>query len=625
MGGTLSGTALPQIEAYRPLLPLSLSVNVAVGDALGLERLASYHLGNILIHVGTCLLLYFFFSELLRLRPGLSSAGLPASHLSFLAVLLFAMHPVSGVPVNYICGRELEMMMFFMVASLWVYVHMRQRGDTIGGWILALGLLTLSLLAKQNSVVMPALVLSFDLLVARRPFSDRRVYGRFFAFGAVVAAFFVWTEVVLDFSDLGQLKTTSNTPWIYALTMARTHVFYYLRNVVWPFEMRALPRIDPAEAWTDPAVLLGAGVILASLCLAVALRKRLPLASWSILAYWLLFAPTSSIRPFRYLAADYRQYPSLAFLALASILVVFSLWRRSAVTALGLAFGIYFSFSTFAINRIWRTEGSLWAQSVRYGTEAQGHLNYGLSVAGRDPQLAEQHYNKSLELSPGNVYSLINLAMFEISQGRQAEGLATIREAANRSPDWSLTHYWLALAERQTGHEEQARMAAIRAAELDPRNPEYLYLAAHELQLAGQVPRSLDYLEKLHELRPGFRDADFLLGFALLGSGRFEEGLAASERAIEIDPDHLDARHNLGYAHRQLSNYEAAAEVFRQVLARDPSRVVTHYELASTNAESGQLEAARQTFGVLLQLDPDHQAALRGLERLESRDESSEH
>jgi hypothetical protein len=65
--------------------------------------------------------------------------------------------------------------------------------------------------------------------------------------------------------------------------MAKAHLFYYLRNFVWPFEMRALARFDTA-AVSDPAVLAGALFICATLALAWRLRQRHPLASFAITA-----------------------------------------------------------------------------------------------------------------------------------------------------------------------------------------------------------------------------------------------------------------------------------------------------------------------------------------------------
>ena len=138
---------------------------------------------------------------------------------------------------------------------------------------------------------------------------------------AVVVAFFVWTETVLGFSDLGQLETRDRSAWIYACTMSRVHLFYYLRNFVWPFRMRPLPAIDTAGGILEPGVIAGGVFVLVSLGAAIMLRKRAPVAAWSIWAYWLLLAPASSIRPFRYLAADYRQYPSLALLCLLVVIV----------------------------------------------------------------------------------------------------------------------------------------------------------------------------------------------------------------------------------------------------------------------------------------------------------------
>ena len=162
-----TSTSLPQIEAYRPLLPLSLSVNNAVSDRLGIERLAGYHLGNLAIHLAAGWLVYLLFCELLIHWSRLKWPRERLLDVAFGASLLFAIHPVAGVPVNYISGRDLLMMMLFLIAALLAYLRLRRLGDSPARWAVALGLFALSLIAKQNGVFVPLLILLFELGPAR--------------------------------------------------------------------------------------------------------------------------------------------------------------------------------------------------------------------------------------------------------------------------------------------------------------------------------------------------------------------------------------------------------------------------------------------------------------------------
>ncbi len=587
-----TSATLPQLAQYRPLLPLSLSINTAVSDALGIDRLTGYHLGNIIIHILVCVMLYLLLRELLR---HWSRIDLPTQRLTELAAavsLLYAVHPVAAVPVNYVCARDLQMMMLFLVASLLVYTRMRRRGETVVGWTAALALLALSLLSKQNSVVMPMLILLFELIVVRTAIGDWRLWARVSGFALVVAGFFVWTEWVLDFSDLDQLKSDKLSPWLYGLTMLRTHVFYYLRNAFWPFEMRALPHIDAAAGPFEPGVLLGVAVVLASIAVALYLWRRMPLAAWSILSYWVLFAPTSSIRPFRYLAADYRQYPSLAFLLLLLVLLLTVVKRRGAAVAAIAAGLLYFGVSTYALNRNWHTEERFWAQSVRYGATPLAHMNYARSIQRRDPALAEHHYLETLRRVPDHVYAHINLGMLYIHSGRADEGLELLRRSVTLAPRWGLTHYWLARAYRMLEQPAEARLVMRRAAELDPRHLDYQYQTARDFQRAGEAAQSLPFLQRIERIYPGYRDAGFMHAYALQQVGDWAAAERKYRQFLARQPQHFQARFNLGHGLMEAGRCREAIAEFLQALEQRPDHRSTHHWLARCYRAIGDEPAA---------------------------------
>ena len=589
-----TSTSLPQIETYRPLLPLSLSLGNAVADGLGIDRLTVYHLGNIALHLATCLLLYLLFCELLIHRSGLDRPRGQLRSAAFAGALLFAIHPISGVPVNYISGRDLLMMLLFVSASLLVYVRMRRLGDSIGGWVAALGLFGLSLLAKQNAVLLPLLVLLFEIGPGgRSPRSLRRWLGAA-GYAGVVAGFFVWTEGVLGFSDVTMVTGPELSPWLYALTMARLHLFHYLRNAVWPFRIRPQPEIEPAAALLDPGVLAGIAFVVLTLALAWRLRRTAPLVSWSIAGYWLLFAPTSSIWPFYDLAVDYRQYPSLAFLmlALAAGLAALSPGRRLALAAVG-AVALYLGVSTIYLNPVWRTEESFWRQSVRYGASPLGHMNYARSVQARDPELAERHYRLALESSPDHVYARINLGMLYLETGRTEEGLSELRSTVERAPEWAIAHHWLGRGLRRVGAMEEAYAASRRAADLDPRNLEYQYQAGYDLYLQQQPAASLVYLERVVARDPDYELSLFLAALAQQQLGRWDEAEAGYRRFLERRPGYAQAWFNLAHGLMEEGRHEEAVAGFEEALRLEPeAQRAAHHWLSVSLAALGRQEEA---------------------------------
>jgi arylsulfatase A-like enzyme len=506
---------------------------------------------------------------------------------------------------------------------------MRRRGATVAGWVLALGLFALSLLAKQNGVVFPLLVLLFELGPARSSWRAPATWLRPLPFAAVVGFFFVWTEVVLGFSDLTQVTSPGRSPAAYLLTMLRLHFFHYLRNFVWPFQIRPQPEITEAGSLFDLGVLAGLAFVVGTIALAWALRRRAPVASWSILAYWVLFVPTSSLRPFYDLAVDYRQYPSLAFLCLAVAIGLAALLPARPAAVAMLALAAYFGVSSFLMNHIWRTEESFWGQSVRYGATALGHMNYARSIQGRDSELAEHHYLEALRRAPDHVYTHINLGILYLGVGRRAEGLAHARRAAEIAPGWAIARHWLGEAYRRTGDLAAARAESRIAADLDPRNLEYQYRAAYDLYEQGELEAMLPYLARVAERDPGYRLTLFLQGFALQQLGRWPEAEARYRRFLELQPDYAQAWFNLAHGLMSAGRCDEAIGGFEEARRLDPRldrpardwlavcrRAPERSEEAVQRAARQPVEPAKAAPNIVLitleSLRPDHVASLEG-------------
>ena len=273
-------STLPQITQYRPLLPLTLSLNYAIhGDSL-----PGYHLVNLALHLVTSVLVFFLCVELLRHWRHEPLPSDRAHVAATVTALLFAIHPVSGILVNYISGRDLLMMQLFLLASFLAYVRMRRLGAS--GWRLSLVLLlfVLSLLSKTNGVALPVLIFTFEIVLNRQRVSARAPWLQTLPFVAVVGSFFLFTEKVLAFSDFSKLGFGQGGPHVYPLTQARVHLTEYLFNVFWPLKVRQAPEALLAHSLFEPWVLLGALTILASLVLALVLRRRRPVIAFCVLA-----------------------------------------------------------------------------------------------------------------------------------------------------------------------------------------------------------------------------------------------------------------------------------------------------------------------------------------------------
>jgi protein O-mannosyl-transferase len=584
-------TTIPRLAQYRPLLPLSLSVNYRVHA----QRLPGYHLVNLVIHIICAVFVYLLLLELLVFwgKPSLSPK--PARNLALLSALFFAVHPVSGILVNYICARDLLLMQAFLLGSFLAYVRLRRLGATPLRWALTLGLFVLSMLSKTNGVAFPLVIIAFEMIFSSKKLHDHRLWARALPFLLVVFGYFGLTSFVLGFSDFDNVAAGSTySSLTYALTQFKVHLTHYLYNFFWPWAIRPSPLVVPAQSIFTPAVLAGLILVLASLFAAWKLRKRDPLISFCVLAYWILLAPTSSLLPFHHLAVHYRPYPASPFFFMVLALLLAGGLPKKWLGTAAMVLLIYFASAALSLNTVWKTEESLWTHNVKHGGDALAHLNLAMSIKDRKDPRARAHLQKAVEMNPNYVLANMNLGLLLIHLGESKKGLALCRRAVELQPGRAQNHYWLGRAYNSLGRKAEAYAAGQKAAEIDPRNVSYQYQAGRSASHLKEYKKSLVFFDAVQKIRPGYKDNGFLRGFALSMIGRNDAAIESYRRFLAGRPKHFQAQFNVAYALMKKGAYDEAIAHFERTLALAPKYNEVHYHLATCFEKTGQPEQAER-------------------------------
>ena len=591
--GTISGSRgisespLNQIGQYRPLLPLSLSLNYAGAG----HSLAGYHAVNLGLHLAGCLLVFLFVAAILG---SARAAGVPVGGgrwAAFVVALVYGVHPLSGYPVNYILARDLLLMQAFLLGSLTVYARAGQRLSA-WRWVTALGLFELALLSKVTAVVAPVLVLAFEWTIASQGLRTWRPWKRAAPFAAVVAGHLALARLFLDFGDVSRVE--GGWSWSYALTQADVHVTEYLKNFVWPAAIRMAPEVIERTSLTDSRVLLGLAVVAASLALALRLRRKAPVAAFAVLGYWALMMPESSVFPISHYAVHYRAFPSSWLLYLALALAVSHWLRPRLALSLGVAVAAALALTSFSMNRIYRTEESLWSHSVRHGGEALAHMNYAMSLPDRADPRVKEHLDTAVEMSPTYVLAHVNLGLLTMDLGQPEAGLARLRDVAAMAPDWPDARYWLSVAYDRVGEIDAAAAEAAAAAALDPGNLQVQYRLALARSRAVEFGAALTAARRVLDVDPEHADARFVEAYALQMTGKAEAAAVAYRRYLISRPDDLEARFNLAYAWVSMGECSLAEPELEAVLRVDPNHPgATEYRTVCRDEARGGIPAAR--------------------------------
>ena len=354
---------------YRPLSVVSFAIE---HEWYGLKPAMS-HLINVLLYGVTCLVLFRFFSVLVREEK----EDPWYFRLPFVAAVLFALHPLHSEVVVNIKGRdEILALLFSLAALLLTFRYIRNQNFML----LALSGLTflLALLAKENAItflaVVPLSVLVFTKLKTR-------------ALAIAMTPLVVSTSIYLlmRYQAVGSLLLGSgeevtelmNNPFVEASIGERyATIFYtwglYLKLLLFPHPLTHdyYPYHVPLIGLADLRAIIPLILYLALAAFAVLKFRKGNIVSWSILFFLATFSIVSNLFfPIgTFMNERFMYMPSVGFcLALAWILTrKMPAWldakpSLSRVVPVGIAavFALGFGLKTFARVPDWKDDRSL--------------------------------------------------------------------------------------------------------------------------------------------------------------------------------------------------------------------------------------------------------------------------
>jgi tetratricopeptide (TPR) repeat protein len=141
---------------------------------------------------------------------------------------------------------------------------------------------------------------------------------------------------------------------------------------------------------------------------------------------------------------------------------------------------------------------------------------------------------------------------------------------------------------------DQARAAAMKALELNPRLPLAHELLGEVALAKGEVPGAIQELEaerKINPLDAGLYDR---LGDAYLRNEQFTDAQKALDRAVLLEPNSTGPYILLGRTFLKLNQPIEALHYLLHAAQMDPSNHLTHYFLGQAYRATGQVDEANR-------------------------------
>ena len=333
-----------------------------------------WHLFNIIFHALNGIIALLLFSTLIKKYSNKESpAFLWAGPLSLLAALIFIAHPARTEAVAWVSAIPELSFTLFLLLSLYLYIRYR---DSEKKHLLILSALSffLSTLSKETSLVLPIIIIAFDIIFRER--SKRfRVPLRYIPYIVVIIAYFILRINALH----GLTPEPGSHPYLsgfqYFLNVFPLFIDH-MKMLAVPVKLSIYhvfyPVYSAGEIWTILSVLLS--VMLFVLFFKLRRRERLYLFAFTLVVLPLLTAlyiPALDRNPFaeRYLYLSGTGFSLITALIFAELYNCFSANnRRLALGVSASAFIILFTAygaGTVKRNFEWKSHFTLWGASVQ--------------------------------------------------------------------------------------------------------------------------------------------------------------------------------------------------------------------------------------------------------------------
>lgn len=514
-----------KIGSYVPLETVSFMLDYTLW---GLKA-GGFHLTNILLHTACGLLLYRLIMRLYRERL-----------MALVASAVFLVHPVQVESVAWITQRRTSLCMIFFLLTWEFYCRYREAPEDskLVPYCTALTLFICALLSKSIAVILPVLLVLFDLCFL----NGEKRFNLKDKIPFVVAALSIAVLSLISQSDPeGARVSTYHGGSALATFYTMLTVFCrYLTMLVWPSGLSIVyaPSIHTS---IDAAVVGSAFMLVTVLVVTVRLlRIDLRIGFW-VSVFFIGLMPVSQIIPLHTLMNDrYLYFPMLGVAALAGTGAVelrnrFKEYNLTMIHALVILPLLTLAALSYQRGAVWKDTLTLFTDAVAKepGKDKAWEVLGGTHKALGNTDAALQAYQRGYSLNPNNTEILYGLGELYTETGALDQGSGMLKKLLEIKPRYVTGWASLGTNYLKKGDYDQAERSYREALRLQPEAWQVMLLLGNlelERKRADKATELLRRVELTTENEP---ESAYLLACAASLSGSADEALSWLELSFK--------------------------------------------------------------------------------------------
>jgi len=555
-----------------------------------------FHIGNLLIHIGTALLIYLLVILCFK-TPYLSESKIRmySGYTAFFTALLFVIHPIQTEAVTYIWQRVASLAGMLYILSVAAYIKWRihvsgppgqaqqkfTSSRSLPFYLISITAAVLSMKTKQIAITIPATIAMYEFLFFRGEAGKRVLYLVPFCLTLPIIPFTL-IDIGKPFGDMiGDVsratRDLTELPRLDYFFTQFTVIVKYISLTFLPVNQNVNHEYVIYHSLLDPNVLLSFVFLLVLFGTGIYLMYRsrkydayVRLIAAGILWFFITLSVESSLIPIAEIICEYRMYLPSAGLIVVFVTLLFAAaekmkdrWKHmeAAVVLALLLIVLLLAGTTYARNSVWQNDFTLWQDVVRKNPGGvRGITNLGLAYSKQnDEKSAIELYGRALAIKPDHYEALFNRGNAYTKTGQY---------------DKAIEDYSTALT----------AFESFRA----------YFNRGNTYMKTGDYSKAVEDYTKAIATVPRHFSAYHNRGNAYVKSGQLQEAIKDFTTAITLAPEKSAGYSERGFVYFNLARYSLAIQDLTKAVTLEPGNVRAYMRRGYTYAAMGDMENAVQ-------------------------------
>ncbi len=575
----------------------------------------AYHLTNLLIHLITATLVWWFVKMLMETLNRKRTSGVRKSEpprfgggssIPLFAALIFVAHPVQTQAVTYITQRFASLATLFYLLAVCLYVsgRMRQisgirhqpsekvkiltpdsgrlvakRRRSVFYFFGAAVAAVLGMFSKEIVITLPLMILLIEGLFFYDAQSKKKHVNKILI--SVVLVFLLIIPAVFSFnisdalfasrmseSHIGDTITFGK----YVMTQFRVMVTF-LRLAVFPMGQNIDYDFPLSQSFFEWPTLLSFLLVMGSLLFAVKIKARRLLIAFGIFWFFLALAP--NFIPRRHVIFEHKLYLPMVGFSLVLSVGFFQYVRDVKKFVVGMSiFLIILSYLTYQRNKVWQTPITLWEDA--------------------------------LKKSPNRLRPKINLGSAYLEYDRYDDAIDHFTQVIEMDGQYTMAYNHRGNAYRHKKQYDLALADLNKAMSLDSSIAEIYNDRGVVYEALDKDDLALDDYNKALEFNGSYVKTYNNRGIVYQKKGNHGLALKDFNKALAIDPDFEEAYSNRSNLYEETGQYDLILEDYKKALSINPRFTEAYYNRGVIYEKKGEYDLALLDYNKAIQIDSQY-------------------